>query len=71
LNEQFQKDELLTIPEVAELLKLKPGTIRNWIDLGRIPAKRIGLRVIRVSKIDVLNLFEDHIPGEYSIWGKR
>ena len=29
-------EPLLTIPEVAELLKVKPRTIRRWIELRKI-----------------------------------
>jgi excisionase family DNA binding protein len=71
LNEQFQKDEILTISEAAALLKLKNQAVYGYINSGKLRAKRIGLRVLRVSKVDLLNLFEDYIPGEYSIWGKR
>ena len=71
MNEQNQTDELLTIKEVASFLKLKPGAIYGYINSGKLRAKRLGLKGVRISKIDVLNLFEDYIPGEYSIWGKR
>jgi excisionase family DNA binding protein len=71
LNEQIQTDELLTITEAANLLKLKNQAIYGYINSGKLRAKRIGLRVLRISRIDLLNLFEDYIPGEYSIWGKR
>lgn len=37
--------ELLTVQEVAELLKLNPQTVRNRIDAGELPALRIGRRV--------------------------
>jgi excisionase family DNA binding protein len=71
LNEQIQNDEILTISEAAALVKLKNQAIYGYINAGKLRAKRIGLRVLRVSKVDLLNLFEDYIPGEYSIWGKR
>jgi excisionase family DNA binding protein len=35
-------DELLTVREVAEGLKLNQQTIRNWIDQGKLPAHRLG-----------------------------
>jgi len=41
-------DEFLT---GAEILKLNPQTIRNWIDAGKLPAVRIGCRV-RVLRRD-------------------
>jgi excisionase family DNA binding protein len=38
-------DELYTVAEVAEVLKLNLQTVRNWIDAGKPPAFRIGRRV--------------------------
>jgi excisionase family DNA binding protein len=34
--------ELLTIPAVAERLTLTPRTIRNYIELGLLPAVKLG-----------------------------
>lgn len=33
-------DELLTVAEVAEVLKINQQTVRNWNDAGRLPARR-------------------------------
>lgn len=35
-------EELLTVAEVAAILKLNQQTVRNWIDSGFLPAIRIG-----------------------------
>ena len=45
-------DPLMTVPEVAEHLRLKPETVRRWIRRGILPAlslgsDRAGLRVRR------------------------
>jgi excisionase family DNA binding protein len=46
-------DEFLTVAEVAELLKLNPQTVRNWIDQRTLPALHIGRRVrIRRSEFE-------------------
>ena len=46
-------ESFLTVGDVAELLKLNPQTVRNWIDQGQLPAVRIGRRVrIRQSELD-------------------
>lgn len=46
-------DEYLTVQEVVDRLKLNQQTVRNWIDLGQLPAVRIGRRVrIRRSDLD-------------------
>jgi excisionase family DNA binding protein len=38
--------------EVAEILKLNPQTVRNWIDRGELPAVRVGSRRVRVRQTD-------------------
>ncbi len=44
-------DELMTVAEIAAVLRLNQQTIRNWIDQGRLPAVRIGRRV-RIKRSD-------------------
>jgi len=44
-------DELMTVAEIAAVLRLNQQTIRNWIDHGRLPAVRIGRRV-RIKRSD-------------------
>jgi excisionase family DNA binding protein len=51
-------DELLTVAEVAELLKLNQQTVRNWIDQGSLPAVRVGRRV-RIWRSDLERVIED------------
>ena len=43
-------DELLTVREVAELLKLNQQTIRNMIDRGEMGHVRVGQRRVRVRQ---------------------
>jgi excisionase family DNA binding protein len=43
-------DELLTIDEVAGLLKLNRQTIYNYVDRGHLPAVRIGKRRVRIRR---------------------
>jgi excisionase family DNA binding protein len=43
-------DELLTVAEVAELLKLNQQTIRNMIDRGELGHVRVGQRRVRVRR---------------------
>ena len=40
--------KLLTVPEVADELQVKPSTIYTWVRQGQIPHVRIG-RLIRFS----------------------
>jgi excisionase family DNA binding protein len=55
-------DEFLTVAEVAELLKLNPQTVRNWIDQGSLSALRIGRRV-RIRREDFQALLDHGYTG--------
>jgi excisionase family DNA binding protein len=46
-------DELLTVAEVAELLKLNLQTVRNMLDRGDLPAVRVGTRRVRILRSDL------------------
>jgi excisionase family DNA binding protein len=50
-------EEILTIREVAELLKLHPKTVNKLAIAGKLPAYRIG-RQWRFRKSEVLKLVE-------------
>lgn len=52
------QDSFLTVAEVAELLKLNPQTIRNWIDRGELRAVRVGERRVRVRQADLDRFLE-------------
>lgn len=56
------EDEFLTVAEVAEVLKLNPQTIRNWIDQGSLPALRVGRRV-RIKRSDFMRILEEGYGG--------
>lgn len=43
-------EEYYTVPEAATLLKVSPSTVWRWIEAGRLPAHRVGLRGIRISR---------------------
>ncbi len=50
-------DDYLTIQEVAQLYAVSERTVRNWIYEGKLEARRIGGRVIRIESrsLDSLN----------------
>src|ERR1022692_2765481 len=52
------QDSFLTVAEVAELLKINPQTIRNWIDSGQLPGVRVGARRVRVRQSDLDRFIE-------------
>ena len=58
-----QPDGFMTVAEVAAVLKLNQQTVlKNWIDLGKLPAVRIGRRV-RVKRSDFDALVEASYAG--------
>jgi excisionase family DNA binding protein len=56
-------DELMTVAEIAAILKLNPQTIRNWIDAGTLPHLRLGQRRVRVYRSDFDQLIENAATG--------
>jgi excisionase family DNA binding protein len=57
-----EREELLTVAEIAATLKMNQQSIRNWIDSGYLPAIRIGRRV-RVKRSDFDALLEASYTG--------
>ena len=45
------ESELLTVPETAALLRLKPSTIRAWVCQRRIAFIKLG-RLVRIKRTD-------------------
>jgi len=54
------EDELLTVAEAAELLKVTRHTIYRWIAEGRLPAVRYSPRVLRIRSEDLAGLSSDN-----------
>jgi excisionase family DNA binding protein len=51
------QSELLSVPEAAKVLHLKPSTIRAWILKRRVPIVRLGRRVF-LKRSECLALIE-------------
>jgi excisionase family DNA binding protein len=49
-------DEFLGIEEASGLLRVHPMTLRQWIWRHWVPSIRIGPKLIRVYKIDIIAL---------------
>jgi excisionase family DNA binding protein len=47
-------DRVLSTEEAAELLGVKPKTVRLWAKTGKIPARRVGGKLWRFSRAQVL-----------------
>jgi excisionase family DNA binding protein len=58
--------ELVTVPEAADLLRLKPSTVRDWILKRRIPFVKLGGRVfLQRSNLELL-IAESLVPADPS-----
>lgn len=62
--------ERITINEAAELLGVHRNTIRNLILRKELAAVRIGSRIIRIQKQDLLNLLTPYEGGEFGVWSR-
>jgi len=58
--------ELLTVPEAAALLRLKPSTIRAWVCQKRIPYVKLG-RLVRIKRSDAEALIEASLIGSLMV----
>jgi excisionase family DNA binding protein len=57
------RDEILTVEEAAQYLKVDPVTIRNVIRRGELQALRVG-RVYRIRRVDLDDLLMKIEPGQ-------
>jgi excisionase family DNA binding protein len=55
-------DGFLTVAEVASILKVNQETVRNWIDVGKLPAVHVGRRV-RIRRADFDALLDASVIG--------
>lgn len=51
-------ERLLTTKELADLLRVRPDTIKLWTRKGMIPARRLSYKVIRYELAAVLSALE-------------
>lgn len=54
---------LLTISEVAELLKVSTRSVRRWIDARELPVYRLG-RNVRISEVALRDFLDNKGPGQ-------
>ena len=50
-------NDVLTISEVAEILRVDPITIRRYIKQGKIPVVRLSQQIVRILRKDIEYLF--------------
>lgn len=52
-------DKLLTVKELAELLRVNPGSIYHWISQNRLPVVRFSARCVRFRESEVTKLLDE------------
>jgi excisionase family DNA binding protein len=58
MDEDYRNAKLVSVREAAERLAVRPGTVRLWIRLRRLPCVRVGARAIRIPVNAVEELIE-------------
>lgn len=59
-----RKTELLSVKEVAELMRVEPGTVYRWVRLGRMRPLRTPGGQVRFKRGAVLLAMEKYEYGE-------
>jgi len=67
---QINPGDLLTIKESADLLKLHPNTIRNFLLRGKLKGVRLGSRIVRIPKSELEALLTEFKGGEFGVWNR-
>ena len=49
----FTHDPLCRVDPTADMLGVKPKTLRNWMSLGRISFVRVGPRAVRIPLSEI------------------
>ena len=57
----FRKDDILTIQEVAKVLKVSNRTVYRWVDSGDLKVARIGRKTYRVFESDLRKFIKKYM----------
>ena len=60
MNEKNNIDNLLTIRDVAEKLRLNPRTVYRLIEAGSLRAIKISRKAYRVSEKELIRFLKEH-----------
>lgn len=66
-TQEGSPDDLLTIPEAAELLKVSAVTISRWRRQGKLQAYKVGPRAVRIRRGDLLDVFSPYVGPESTL----
>jgi excisionase family DNA binding protein len=67
VTQEGSPDDLLTIPEAAELLKVSTVTISRWRRQGKLQAFKVGPRAVRIRRGDLLEIFAPYRGAEATL----
>ena len=56
--------EILSLKDVAEYLGLRVGTVHNLIKRRGMPVVRVGRKIIKVRRKDLIDWIESHVVPE-------
>jgi hypothetical protein len=62
IDPNLHDDQLVDLPEIAEMLGVNPSTVRLWVNEGRLPADKQGSRKWYVRVGDLRRMLESQ-PG--------
>jgi excisionase family DNA binding protein len=54
----YRNTKLISVKEAAERLAVRPGTVRLWLRLRRLPSVRVGERALRIPADAIEALIE-------------
>lgn len=66
LDEHF--GEILKVPAVAAYAGVHENTVWSWIKTGKIPAVRLGARIVRIRKSDLDQFIKGHLTAPSESW---
>jgi len=55
------KDDILTIDEVAQVLKVSKRTVYRWIESGDLKTARLGRKTYRVFESDLRKFLKKYV----------
>jgi len=57
-------DKILTIEEVAKIMKVGLKTVYRWISAGKLPAAKVGYKTYRVFESDLVKFLRQNMTGK-------
>jgi excisionase family DNA binding protein len=70
VSKDTQERELYSVAQAAAYCGVHPNTIRAHMTSGKLPALRLGARIIRIEKAALDVLLTPYVGGEYGVWSR-